>query len=138
MSDLPEIALPPALKHLFERCANLCIPECCAIDAFSFDPLTIAFLLSTGRGSVDEGQVARLVGEIEGLEAVLPALVEHEHDFICSLELTNTNFTRSSLAALLEQIKRSVNCAHEVARYCHRLDRKHPPRVRSDDQAQQP
>jgi len=62
--------IDPPLRDVLGRCATLCVPECCGIEAFDFSPVHIASSLLLHGGLPDPDELAALRRQLHDLRAV--------------------------------------------------------------------
>ena len=120
-----QLKLGARTQDLVDACQVVCVPDCCGLDAYDFSPLHVSAHLSKWTGDISLDDVASIEDELQQLIGESSKLQAGEHEFICSIEGLNQNFTEVSLRAFCDEVTLGMRLAKDVLEFASNLVKQH-------------
>jgi nitroreductase len=106
------MSLPAPLSYLVSYCENLCVKECCGIEAFDFSPVHIASWLHQSRGEPTTKTVADINEQLNAFRDQFGS-ASNTDGYESSEDEMNQIFSPEQVDQLVEQI--ATNLKHAIA-----------------------
>lgn len=111
MTKKVEMILGSRLTTLMQRCQEVCVAECCGLDAFDFSPIHVASYLATHYQPCRDGVVAEIMTDLEAFRRGPDGVPDTE---MVSVKVLNESMSRWGRDTLADEIVAAIGTAKEI------------------------
>lgn len=111
MAEKAEMIPGARLTTLMQRCQEVCVAECCGLDAFDFSPIHIASYLATHHPPRRDGVVTEIMTDLEDFRRGPEGVPDTE---MVRVNVLNESLSRGRRDRLADEIVAAIGVAREI------------------------